>query len=126
MRHRRRVHRKTAPTISNRGSRSPGKGNPITSVLKNVDLAGLSGQLHGIADHMERFSQFSGLINGGILGGLRGGKGINFMNLLKNGDSLNNIVQAFSPILKDSVSTEEKKGEPKKVSPISVKTRSSK
>lgn len=125
----RRRRRRQITTVPGQKSPNPGynsrrKSVPITSILKNIDLTSLSGQMHGIANHMEKFGQFRELMNlGGIFGGLGGGKGLNFMSLFKDGNSLDHLLQAISPVFKDAGPTDEKKGEPKKVEPISVETR---
>lgn len=103
------------------------KGIPFTSILSKIDLVSLPGQLHSIANNMEKFSQISQLMNhADILGDLSGGKGFNLTSLLKNGNSLSQLLQTFSPALKDDSFTEERRSTQKKVKPISVKEHSKK
>jgi len=99
------------------------------SLVKGNNLQGLSGQIHGFANGMEKFGQIASIMGQvGFLGGGGGpGKGFNFFNILKNGDSLNHLIQAFLPALGVAeLAEEEEQREEIKVEPISIETRKKK
>jgi len=91
-----------------------GSSASITSWLKNINLKDLSGHLHNIADIVENIGQITGLVNS--LAGPETGtdKGLGLTNLFNN-NSLNQLVQAFLPVLQDSDFLEETQENPIRV-----------
>ncbi|MEL7568723.1 MAG: hypothetical protein AAGU27_28185 [Dehalobacterium sp.] len=78
----------------------PVPNHPIVSRITNANLGNLSGQLHTVADHLGTFSQIADFMKqyNGLSGSVPGrGPGLNFMNVLKNGNSINHLLKAFLP-----------------------------
>ncbi|ATW23387.1 hypothetical protein [Candidatus Formimonas warabiya] len=99
------------------------KGFSLTSLFGKVDLKTMSGQLKDIADSMEKFGQIAELLQYADVfvnpkqDGAKG-SGFNLMNLLKDGESLNHLMQALAPAFRGESAEE------KKVEPINVETHS--
>lgn len=79
------------------------QANSIISKITQTNLGNISGQLHTVADHLGTFSQVADLMK------QYDGQGINLMNLVKNGNSLNHLVKAFLPVFGAGVLGKEEK-----------------
>ena len=118
----RRKRRKSRSAKEEQQKNEKRNGLSLTSFLKSSNLKSMSSQLHDIADHMEKFGEmaeiftlFESLANTGQ----SKEKNFNLMNLIKDKDSLNHILQAVMPAIQNH-------SEEKKVEPINVETFNSK
>lgn len=122
MSHRRRKRKSRAEekAIAIEQNREKGNGFSLTDLLKKTNFRDLSGQLKNVADSMEKIGELVVLMEQvDVLvkpksGGL-GGSPLNIMKMLQNSGSLNHLLQAILPALRDS-------GSEKKVNPITVET----
>jgi len=87
-------------------NRRSAQTHSMMSRITNANLGSLSGQLHTVADHLGTFSQIADLMKqyNGLNSGSGPGTGqrFNFINLLKNGNSLNHLLKAFLPAFEAS------------------------
>ncbi|MCR6544743.1 hypothetical protein [Dehalobacterium formicoaceticum] len=104
--------------------KNSGRINSLSSLITNVDLRTLSGQLKNVAGYMDKFNQISELFQLAdvfVNPKQGGGKGQNFnlMHMLKDKDSLDQLLQMVSPNMRESMT--DTKFE-KRVDPIHVET----
>jgi hypothetical protein len=105
-------------------SQRSGHINSLSSLITNVDLKNLSGQLKTIAGYMDKFNQISELFQLADVfinpkqGGGRG-QNFNLMQVLKDKDSLDHLVHMISPHMRENMANSRSE---KKVDPIHVET----
>lgn len=92
------------------------QGFSLSSLLTDLDLKALSGQIKNIAGYIETFNQVADLFklagtSGNLKQGPEKGQNFNLINVLKDKDSLNSILEMVSSNMPESTidaSTENK------------------